>query len=215
VSSDAQGHQPQAGPEHGDAWVTDLFGRHSGAVLAYARRRVDSAEDAEDVVVEVFATAWRRRADVPDDALPWLYATAAHVIAHVIRSESRRTRLGARLATVRPIRDDGSLADPAEVVVEATAARGTVVAALEDLAESDAELLRLWAWEQLEPAEIAAVLGCSPGTARTRLHRARTRLRTALAARGVQAPADGPIPAPTPADAPPPAHAPTGSEDRR
>lgn len=177
---------------HGDDWLTDLFGRHSGAVLAYARRRVDSAEDAEDVVVEVFATAWRRRDSVPDDAaLPWLYATAANVIAHVIRADGRRTRLGGRLASVRPLH--GEQDDPADAVVEALDAQGAVSAALDDLAESDAELLRLWAWEQLEPAEIAAVLGCSAGTARTRMHRARARLRQALVHRGVSGPGvDGP-----------------------
>jgi RNA polymerase sigma factor (sigma-70 family) len=169
--------------DHDDDWLTGLFGQHSGAVLAYARRRVDTAEDAEDVVVEVFATAWRRRDSVPDEAaLPWLYATAANVIAHVIRSEGRRTRLGARLASVRPLREP---ADPADGIVEALAAQDTVAAALDDLAESDAELLRLWAWEQLEPTEIAAVLGCSTGTARTRMHRARGRLREALTRRGV------------------------------
>jgi RNA polymerase sigma-70 factor (ECF subfamily) len=185
-------------PEHGDTWITDLFGRHSAAVLAYARRRVDSAEDAEDVVVEVFATAWRRRADMPDEALPWLYATAANVIAHVIRSDSRRTRLGARLATVRPLREESE--DPADIVVAATSA-STVSAALDDLSESDAELLRLWAWEGLEPSEIAAVLGCSPGTARTRMHRARARLREALARRGVTGPGvDGPGTEPVAAD---------------
>ena len=52
----------------------------------------------EDVVVEVFATAWRRRGVVPHPALPWLYATAANVIAHVIRSDARRTRLDAHRA---------------------------------------------------------------------------------------------------------------------
>jgi len=174
-----------------DEWLTDLFGRHSRAVLAYARRRLDSAEDAEDVVVEVFATAWRRREVVPDEALPWLYATAGNVIAHVIRSDSRRTRLGAKLATVRPLH--ASEEDPAQQVVDATAAHDVVSAALDDLSESDAELLRLWAWEQLEPAEIAEVLGCSPGTARTRMHRARARLREALVQRGATGPGiDGP-----------------------
>lgn len=180
-------------------WIIDLFGRHSGAVLAYARRRLDSAEDAEDVVVEVFATAWRRRADVHDPALPWLYATASNVIAHVIRSDARRSRLGARLAAVRPIRDD-TTSDHADDVAAASDARGAVAAALDDLSESDAELLRLWAWEQLEPTEIAVVVGCSPGTARTRLHRARSRLRAALVARGVSDPDLGP-----PTDAGPPA----------
>ncbi|MGB7980070.1 MAG: sigma factor, partial [Candidatus Nanopelagicales bacterium] len=111
-------------------WLTDLFGRHSGAVLAYARRRVDSAEDAEDVVVEVFATAWRRRDVVPEEALPWLYATAGNVIAHVIRSGARRTRLGARLAMVRPLHDGAP--DPADAVVDAEVAHGVVAAALDD-----------------------------------------------------------------------------------
>ena len=197
--------------EHGDEWVSDLFGQHSGSVLAYARRRLDSAEDAEDVVVEVFATAWRRRDDVPDEALPWLYATAANVIAHVIRSEARRTRLGTRLATVRPLRED---ADPAEVVADATSAHAAIAAAMDDLAEADAELLRLWAWEGLEPTEIAAVLGCSPGTARTRMHRARARLREALTRRGVNGPGvDGP--GTEPPDQHLIDHPPTGSEDPR
>lgn len=164
--------------ERDEGWLTQLFGAHSRAVLAYARRRLDSVEDAEDVVVEVFAIAWRRRDVVPEQALPWLYATAANVSAHTLRARSRRTRLGARLATVRPLHPAES--DPGDRVVEASAARDTVSAAFEDLAESDAELLRLWAWEQLEPAEIAEVLDCSPGTARTRLHRARVRLREAL-----------------------------------
>lgn len=181
-------HDPDPRPEQ---WLTDAFGRHSGAVLAYARRRVDSAQDAEDVVVEVFATAWRRRYDVPDEARPWLYATAANVISHVIRSEARRTRLGARLATVTPLH--AQTPDPADAVAEAMDARGVVTAALDDLAEADAELLRLWAWEGLEPAEIAEVLGCSAGTARTRMHRARARLRAALVARGTRGPGiDGP-----------------------
>ncbi len=171
---------------HDETWLTDLFGQHSRAVLAYARRRVAGPEDAEDVVVEVFATAWRRRDVVPDEALPWLYATAGNVIAHVIRSDSRRTRLGARLATVRPLHEGPT--DPAEDVVGALADSSVVTAALDDLAESDAELLRLWAWEQLEPTEIAAVLGCSPGTARTRMHRARARLRAALVERGLTGP---------------------------
>ena len=175
-----------------DEWITELFGRHSKAVLAYARRRLDGADDAEDVVVEVFATAWRRAADVPEEALPWLYATAANVIAHVIRSDARRTRLGTRLAAVHPIRDEAN-DDPADAIVDATDARAAVAAALDDLSEADAELIRLWAWEQLEPTEIAAVLGCSPGTARTRMHRARARLRAALVQRGVHGPGvDGP-----------------------
>lgn len=175
--------QPAQDPQ---AWLAALYQQHADAVHGYARRRVDCDEDAEDVLVEVFTTAWRRRADVPEQALPWLYATAAHVIAHVVRGQARRRRLGARLAVVRPLGD--SAADPADRVVAAQAARASVGRALEQLPTADAELLRLWAWEHLEPAEIADVLGIAPGTARTRLHRARTRMRELLAADGATGP---------------------------
>ncbi len=211
----------QATERRDEQWLADVFGRHSGAVLAYARRRVDSAEDAEDVVVEVFSTTWRRRDAVPDEPLPWLYATAANVIQHVIRSEARRTRLGARLASVSPMRSETS--DPADVASARADAQGLVSAALDDLAESDAELLRLWAWEDLEPHEIAEVLDCSPGTARTRMHRAKARLRAALIRRGASGPGiDGPGTAPPPEDeaaqadlAPSPTPPSTGSEAAR
>ncbi|MGV1005709.1 MAG: RNA polymerase sigma factor [Candidatus Nanopelagicales bacterium] len=166
--------------QRAEVWLTDLYYEHSGAVLSYARRRLESTEDAEDVVVEVFATAWRRRDIVPDAPRPWLYATAANVIAHVIRGEARRTRLGTRLAAVRPLHV--AEADPGEEAVD----RDLIGTALAELSDADAELLRLWAWEQLEPAEIALVLGCSPGTARTRLHRARGRMRACLAQHGVR-----------------------------
>ena len=203
------GHDPSGRSEE---WLAELFGLHSRAVHAYARRRVDCVEDAEDVVVEVFTAAWRRRLDVPAEALPWLYATAANVIAHVVRSDARRTRLGARLATVSPLHP---APDPSDAVADAVAARHVVTAALADLAESDAELLRLWSWEQLGPTQIAEVLGCTPGTARTRLHRARSRLRATLVNRGVADAQLGPTDAeePTaPATDPPPgssSHGPT------
>ena len=48
------------------------------------------------------------------------------------------------------------------------------------LRDEDAELLRLWAWEQLTPAEIAEVLGITPNAASIRLHRAREKLREEL-----------------------------------
>jgi RNA polymerase sigma-70 factor, ECF subfamily len=174
-----------------DTWLTELFQAHSGAVLTYARRRLASPEDAEDVVVEVFAIAWRRRETVPPSALPWLYATAANVIAHVIRSEGRRTRLDARLASVSRLHDPGHVLahDPGAAAADLLSDRAAIEAALDDLSDSDAELLRLWAWEQLEPAEIAQVLDCSPGTARTRMHLGRSRLRAALVRRGVTGPA--------------------------
>lgn len=156
-----------------DAWFEALYRSHAPAVMAYARRRLTDAQDSEDVVVEVFAVAWRRRRDLPDDPLPWLYATAGNVIAHMTRSQTRRGRLGAKLAS-----QPDAAYEPQNAIDNADALR----AAMGQLPESDQEVLRLWAWEDLDGPRLASALGCSPGTARTRLHRARTRLRTILTA---------------------------------
>jgi DNA-directed RNA polymerase specialized sigma24 family protein len=57
---------------------------------------------------------------------------------------------------------------------------GALRAALAALRDDDQEILRLVAWDGLAPAELAVALGCSPNAARTRLHRARSRLAARL-----------------------------------
>ncbi len=157
-------------------WFEAMYRRCAPAVLAYSRRRLMHQQDSEDVVVEVFATAWRRRDDLPAEELPWLYATAAHTIAHTKRAAQRRTRLNAKLAAheLGPSIEDRSS--------DALDAHTGLADALEQLSEHDQEVLRLWAWEGLDSSDLAVALGCEPNAARTRLHRAKTRLRTFLTA---------------------------------
>jgi len=152
------------------------FEAHHAAILAFALRRVDERATAEDIVSETFATAWRRRDDVPDPELPWLYAIAARVMANQARGSRRRTRLGARLKSEPPALGR----DPAEVVGE----RDGVLAALAALPERQQEVLRLVAWEGLEPRDAAKVVGCSVAAFRVRLHRARRALAKRLAEAG-------------------------------
>ncbi len=65
-----------------EAWFTAAVREHSTALVRYFARR-GPRQDAEDLAAEVFATAWRRRADVPRDAvLPWLYRTAGFTLAN-------------------------------------------------------------------------------------------------------------------------------------
>jgi RNA polymerase sigma-70 factor, ECF subfamily len=157
-----------------DRWFEDLFTRFHGPVRAYASRR--APDDADDLVAEVFAVAWRKREGVPDNALPWLYAVAAREMLHAFRARDRRDRLSARLrATTLLVHPD-----PTEQIAGRLDAQGPVTRALGLLSERDAEVLRLWAWEHLEPAEIATVLGITPVASRVRLHRARRRLESTL-----------------------------------
>ncbi|UPK75030.1 sigma-70 family RNA polymerase sigma factor [Nocardioidaceae bacterium SCSIO 66511] len=144
-------------------------------LLGYALRRVIAAEDAADAVAETFLVAWRRIDRVPDgdDARLWLYGVCRRVLANSNRASTRRTRLGARLrATI----GEQTIPDPAGDVALAV----TVREALAKLRPADRELLQLSSWEHLEPREIAVVLDISARSARTRLSRARERLRKEL-----------------------------------
>jgi RNA polymerase sigma-70 factor (ECF subfamily) len=176
--------QPPPTTDHPPRAAENVFEdayRSSGtAVLGYALRRSDSREDALDVVAETFTVAWRRRTEMPMDqgeVRPWLFGIARRCLANSARSTYRAGRLGARLAESLA---HEAIPDPA-TVHEHRAASRQVLEALEQLSTEDRELVTLIAWEGLTPAQAAAALGLSPGTARVRLHRARTRLRAALA----------------------------------
>jgi RNA polymerase sigma-70 factor, ECF subfamily len=156
-----------------------LYASHVDQVFAYACRRV-GVDDAADVVAETFLVAWRRLGDVPDDALPWLYAAARNVVNNARRSEVRRVALRSRLAAaeLRATHDD-----PAPAVE----ARADILAAMRLLPASEREALMLVAWEDLEPGRAAAVMGCTPGTLAVRVHRGRRHLKKILASSEVDA----------------------------
>jgi RNA polymerase sigma-70 factor (ECF subfamily) len=143
-----------------------IYTEHAAAVHAYARRRTDAAS-AEDVVMEVFVIACRRLEQMPSPPLPWLLGCARRLMANQRRGAQRADALVERLARV-------------ETRTLATGATDLVAAALEALSERDREILLLSAWEELEPVEIAEVLGCTRGAATVRLHRARKRLGAAI-----------------------------------
>ena len=149
-----------------EARFNALFARHYPAVFGYAARRV-GRDEAGDAAAEVFTVAWRRLSRVPaePEALPWLYGVARKVVANHERAARRRLRLEAKAA--------GGAVAPA---AGPDAAGFDVEAAVLRLGEADREVLRLAAWEELQPAEIAAVVGCSANAAAVRLHRARQRL---------------------------------------
>lgn len=150
----------------------DLWARHHRRVHAYALRRTDPAS-AQDVVSETFLTAWRRRAELPADELPWLLGVARLVLANHARSQRRREAL-ARVFLDQACR---AHVDPADVDHD-------VLRAIAALGPDDREALILVGWDGLRPAEAATVLGCAPATFRVRLLRARRRLAAELRRRG-------------------------------
>jgi RNA polymerase sigma-70 factor (ECF subfamily) len=151
-----------------------LYEAHGRAVLAYAVRRAADEHDAADVLAETFLVAWRRLDDVPpgDQALMWLYAVARRVLANQQRAGRRRQRLADRLGR--------ELVPALQAVAPAEPVAWPILAALAGLRPDDREVVLLAAWEELSPKQIARVLGISQIAARSRLHRARKRLRLLL-----------------------------------
>jgi len=156
-----------------------LFDESERDLLAYALRRVQRPEDAADVVAETFLVAWRRLDDVPPgaEARLWLYGVARRQLANQRRGQLRRSQLADRLRDALP----GAIATAASAGSDAEDARVIAVRrALGRLDAADRELLALSSWEGLSPGEIAVVLDLPAVTLRSRLHRARKRLRAEL-----------------------------------
>lgn len=138
----------------------------------YIRRRIEP-DYADDVLSDVLMTAWRRLDDAPPDrVLPWCYGIARRTLANARRGRRRHLKLVKRLEA-EP--QTGLEPDPADAGPDAELSE-----ALDSLSVDDREVLNLWAWEQLEPREIATVLDISINAATLRLSRARSRLSERL-----------------------------------
>lgn len=166
----------------------ELYRRHGPPVLGYALRRVADPQDAADICAETFTTAWRRIDEVPsgDGELPWLYTVAGYTLNNLRRGIRRQWAVADRLRehigreyTGTAIAADAATSNPGSGVDRRLDRIGEALAAL---SPEDRELLQLTLWEELTPAELAQMLGVEAGVVRSRLHRARTRLRAALVA---------------------------------
>lgn len=156
----------------------DLYDRHAPLIHRYAARRL-GAEAADDVVAETFLAAFRRRARYDlarPDARPWLYGIAANLIGKHRRSETRMLRAYARTGT-DPLDDD---ADRVDARVSASACARPLAGALAALPARDRDVLLLVAWADLTYEQVAEALSIPVGTVRSRLNRARRKVREAL-----------------------------------
>lgn len=160
-----------------------LYDRHAATLHRYVARRL--GEDvAEDIVADTFLSAFRKRArfdpSVSSDARPWLFGIAANLIGKHTRSEVRMLRAYARTGADPVLTQQVTTTDEAFSRVDFAAAQRDLARALATLAKGDREVLLLIAWADLSYAEVAAALGIPIGTVRSRLNRARTRIRAGL-----------------------------------
>jgi RNA polymerase sigma factor (sigma-70 family) len=153
-----------------------LFERHSEAIYNFCFRRTADWSGAEDLLSIVFLEAWRRREKslLPGMVRPWLFGIATFVVRNRRRAERRHRRALARLPREATSPDfaadvDERLADEARM--------GTLLERLRMLPAREQDVLALCIWSELTYEEAAVALGIPLGTVRSRLSRARSRLR--------------------------------------
>ncbi|SEF89662.1 RNA polymerase sigma-70 factor, ECF subfamily [Actinacidiphila yanglinensis] len=175
------GHEPPQGDDgellarslREPAAFEGLVARHSTALHGYLARRAPAA--ADDLLSEVWLRAFAGRSGYDPErgtVRGWLFGVARHVLATHWRAAETAGPLGPE-----PVADPWHAVDQR---LDAAAVAPLIRRTLAALPHAERELLLLVVWEQLTPAEAAAVVGVPQGTARSRLHRARTRLREAL-----------------------------------
>lgn len=149
----------------------DLFARHYVHLVRLAAQLVDELETAEDIVQDVFAALDPDR--LRGEALPYLRTAVINRSRSVLRRR-KVARLFARTATRQ------ELSEPADAPAVRKAERARVLAAIDALPHRQREAVVLRYYEDLPVAEIAVVLGISPGAVSTALGRARDALSAAL-----------------------------------
>lgn len=168
--------------KNGDAGAfAAVFDLHRDRVHAHALRWLGGRDEAEDVSAAAFLELWRRRdvvRIVSGSVLPWLLVTTANLARNHERARRRYRAFLSRLPrheAAEPGADEALSAVTLDLDPR-------LVAALRGLPRTDAALLALLAFEDLALPDAAAALGLTVPAAKSRLHRARVRLRDAVPA---------------------------------
>jgi RNA polymerase sigma-70 factor (ECF subfamily) len=165
-----------------DSMFEAFYREYVELVQRFIARRVDDPHLAADLTAEVFVAAIKSAATYRGDGTPraWLLGVARVVVAAELRSRDHERRVVRRIEGRRLLESD----DIARIQerVDAAAQARSLYAALGGLPDGERAVLELVALDDLSVVEAAAALGIRPGTARVRLHRARTTLRRELKA---------------------------------
>ncbi|GAB3932190.1 RNA polymerase sigma factor [Micromonospora vulcania] len=157
----------------------ELFDQHARSVYNHAFRLTADWATAEDVMAATYLQAWRSRERVNDEGgslRPWLLGIATNETRNHTRSNRRYRRAAAALLAV-----DATLPDHADEVAGRLDDGDRIAAALDALSRlrrPEREVLTLCLWEGLDYESAARALGVPVGTVRSRLSRARARLRS-------------------------------------
>ncbi len=157
----------------------EIFDRHAETVFRYLARRI-GPDDANDLLADVFLAGFEARLRYSSDfstALPWLYAIASNLLGkHFRRRAGELKMLGRIVAQSEPHDQVDDVAD----IVDAQRQLRAMTRLLEELPSGERDVLLLHAWEALSYDETARALNIPLGTVRSRLNRARRRIRAGM-----------------------------------
>lgn len=154
-----------------------IFDRYRARVFRKAYSRLKDVPDAEDVVAMVFLEAWRKRDTVrivDGSVLPWLLSVTSNVLLNHDRSTRRWRRL---LAALPEPEQQSDHADEVLDRFDHSARLQAVYEAMSALSRQERSIIDLCVVEELSAATVAAVLDIPVGTVKSKLHRAREKIR--------------------------------------
>lgn len=140
----------------------------SGRIRYYIMRLIGPKEDLDDILQKVWLSVWTTlpRLRKPDSFRPWLYAIARTTAFQTLRGRVIEVPLDEAIAAPEPEEDSFAPQDAA-----------AIHAALDHMPVLHKEVLVLRFLEEMTYEEIAAVVGCSVGTVRSRIHYGKKSLR--------------------------------------
>lgn len=159
----------------------EVFAAELEPLHGYIARRL-GVSAADDLAAETFAIAYQRWSDLDParPARPWLYGIASNLIRRRWRDERRMLRAYARTGVDPVLAEEDASLDR----LTRRAERAALAAALAALRQEEREVLLLHAWAELSDTQIAEALSLPRGTVKSRLSRARERMRNRLGAVG-------------------------------
>jgi len=167
------------------AAFNDLVERHQSRAYNLCVRMLADADAAADVAQDAFISAYKHLPSLRGEFRPWLMRIVANACRDVLRSQKRRPSVSLDLERDdddAPAMQFADTSDGPEAALMKSELQKTIAVALGAIPDDQREVIILSDIQGLSYQEIADVTGINIGTVKSRLNRARSRLRELLLA---------------------------------
>jgi RNA polymerase sigma-70 factor, ECF subfamily len=162
--------------------LSDLYDRYARMIYAIAWKSLNSVEDCEEVVLDVFAQIWKiadRFDDRKGSAQQWIFTLARSRILDRLRKFQRLNKVNTAISAGTEIEFPTVSVDPIEAI-ENGERQQQVLAALAQIPPAQRQVIEMAYYQGLTHTEIAAVTGLAVGTVKTRLRLGLSKLKVAF-----------------------------------